>query len=66
MIQIALGLADPQSATFTLTMTMTLKQWQELADNLRQGYVATNLAHAIDEMIRKASAEFSPEEIKGL
>jgi len=53
---------DPNKMEFTLEITMTLKDWRELDDQLSTAYPSWELASRITDMVQQATQHFTPEE----
>ena len=56
-----LEVENPKDIEFTLTMTMKLKDWEELRDSLAQQWPASDLSRAITDMTYAAGKNFYPE-----
>lgn len=52
-------LTDPKSANGTLTLTMTLSEWDELRKQLQDVYPSWKLSGAIAGLILQAQEHFS-------
>lgn len=55
---------NPESIEFTLEVTMTLKNWEEVRDNLPADWVCNQIREPISDMILQATTKFYtiPEE----
>lgn len=54
--------ADPDRIEMTLTVTMPLKQWRKLQEQLVSEYPSWDLSGQIADMVTQATRSFSPEE----
>lgn len=50
----------PDSVDFTLSVTMPLREWRELAGQLSERWPSWELSRAINDMVRQATREFVP------
>ena len=58
-------LTDPDSAEATMTLTMTLREWKELRQQLTTDYPAWRFGEAICSLVQHAHAKFHEQvEIK--
>jgi hypothetical protein len=56
-----LRINDPDSIEFTLTVTMPLREWKRLREQLKHEYPAFKLSDAISEMVKQASIYYSED-----
>ena len=57
-----LRLTDPDDMDATMTLTMKLKHWKELRDQLADRWPAADLTSAISSIVTKAERHFWPDE----
>ena len=55
---------NPDKIEFTLTMTMPLKDWKELQDQLKHEWPSIHLTSQINSMIFQAINTFVPEPLE--
>lgn len=58
----SLKVQNPDSIEMTLTVTMTLGDWKTLQRQLATPWPAWKLGEAINNMVHKANANFTPDE----
>jgi hypothetical protein len=57
------SLNTPDNVDATLTITMRLSQWKELADQQGENWPSWEFRHKISAMIREANAEYTATDV---
>lgn len=55
---------EPEKIEYTLTMTMSLKDWLDLSSQLSEKYPSWKLSGVISDMAYQAKSKFVPTESK--
>lgn len=62
MIDIKARINEPEDVEATLTISMTLKEWIELAEQLSDAHPSWKLTSAINDVVYKVKGVFVPED----
>ncbi len=55
---------NPNGVNFTLSMTMTLKEWMDLRDQLSKKYPSWDLSSKINEMVYFADKHWNERDLE--